>query len=241
MLQAPTPIRALEDLMVPAAAGHFDEMRGHRTAPMVADGEVAPGANRDRLAAPWAQFFDNLGAEGLGDLNHRATSLERQIRDNGVTYNVYADAGGPQRPWSLDLFPLIVTPDNWQQIQAGVLQRVRLLEHVMADVYGPQQLLARGLLPPALVHGHPGYLRSMHGAEPVGGTHLHIAAFDLARGPDGNWWVVSQRTQAPSGLGYLLENRLAPGRMGAGSGCVLGSRDEMARRRRALFKRIARS
>ena len=213
MLQAPTPIRALEDLMVPAAAGHFDEMRGHRTAPTVADGEVAPGANRDRLAAPWAQFFDNLGAEGLGDLNHRATSLERQIRDNGVTYNVYADAGGPQRPWSLDLFPLIVTPDNWQQIQAGVLQRVRLLEHVMADVYGPQQLLARGLLPPALVHGHPGYLRSMHGAEPVGGTHLHIAAFDLARGPDGNWWVVSQRTQAPSGLGYLLENRLAVSRL----------------------------
>ncbi|MES2878372.1 MAG: circularly permuted type 2 ATP-grasp protein, partial [Pseudomonadota bacterium] len=86
---------------------------------------------------------------------------------------------------------------------------MRLLEKVMADVYGPQQLLAQGLLPPALVQGHPGYLRAMHGVKPVGGTHLHIAAFDLARGPDGNWWVVSQRCQAPSGLGYLLENRLA--------------------------------
>jgi len=213
MLQAPTPIKALEDLMVPAAAAHFDEMRGGRAAPLFPDGEPTPGAKRDRMAAPWAQFFDNLGADGLDDLNNRATSLERQIRDNGVTYNVYADAGGPKRPWSLDLFPLIVTPDNWQQIEAGVLQRVRLLDHVMADVYGPQQLLARGLLPPALVHGHPGYLRSMHGAEPVGGTHLHIAAFDLARGPDGNWWVVSQRTQAPSGLGYLLENRLAVSRL----------------------------
>jgi uncharacterized circularly permuted ATP-grasp superfamily protein len=99
------------------------------------------------------------------------------------------------------------------QIEAGVLQRVRLLERVMADVYGPQQLLAPGLLPPALVQGHPGYLRSMHGVEAGGWHHLHIAAFDLARGPDGNWWVVSQRTQAPSGLGYLLENRLAMSRL----------------------------
>ena len=136
-------------------------------------------------------------------------SLERQIRDNGVTYNVYADEDGPQRPWSLDLFPLIIEASSWLQIEKGVKQRMRVLERVMADVYGPQQLLARGLLPPALVQGHPGYLRAMHGVKPVGGTYLHIAAFDLARGPDGNWWVVSQRCQAPSGLGYLLENRLA--------------------------------
>jgi uncharacterized circularly permuted ATP-grasp superfamily protein len=90
---------------------------------------------------------------------------------------------------------------------------MRLLDRLMADVYGPQHLLAQGLLPPALVQGHPGYLRAMHGVQPVGGTHLHVAAFDLARGPDGNWWVVSQRTQAPSGLGYLLENRLAVSRL----------------------------
>lgn len=136
------------------------------------------------------------------------SSVERQIRDNGVTYNVYADENGPQRPWSLDLFPLIIEPDSWQQIEVGVLQRMRLLEQIMADVYGPQQLLVQGLLPPALVQGHPGYLRAMHEVKPVGGTHLHIAAFDLARGPDGKWWVVDQRCQAPSGLGYLLENRL---------------------------------
>ncbi len=135
------------------------------------------------------------------------------MRDNGVTYNVYADEGGPQRPWSLDLFPLIVSADSWQQLEIGVVQRMRLLEGLMADVYGPQSLLAQGLLPPALVQGHPGYLRAMHDVRPVGGTYLHIAAFDMARGPDGNWWVVSQRTQAPSGLGYLLENRLAVSRL----------------------------
>ncbi|MEO5670285.1 MAG: circularly permuted type 2 ATP-grasp protein [Ramlibacter sp.] len=161
----------------------------------------------------WAPFFQRLGRDGFADLNRRTINLERQVRDNGITYNVYADANGPQRPWSLDLFPLIISPQSWQQIETGVLQRVKLLDRIMSDVYGPQELLARNLLPPALVQGHPGYLRPMHGVKPAGGTHLHIAAFDMARDPAGNWWVVSQRTQAPSGLGYLLENRLLTSRM----------------------------
>ena len=165
------------------------------------------------LTPAWTQFFTHLGLSGFDDLNHRTANLHRQIRDNGVTYNVYADAHGPQRPWSLDLFPLIITPDSWRQIETGVLQRTRLLDRIMDDVYGAQTLLSQGFLPAALVQGHPGYLRSMHGVRPVSGTHLHIAAFDLARGPDGNWWVVSQRTQAPSGLGYLLENRLTISRL----------------------------
>jgi len=176
------------------AAGHFDELKGEG-------------------AQTWQNFFETLGADDQGDLNQRSASLARQIRDNGVTYNVYADEGGPQRPWSLDLFPLIISPESWLHIETGVKQRMKVLHSVMTDVYGPQRLLAKGLLPSALVHGHPGYLRAMHGVDPVGGTHLHVAAFDLARGPDGNWWVVSQRTQAPSGLGYLLENRLAVSRL----------------------------
>ncbi len=180
-------------MALPPTPGHFDEFRG--------EGE--------ELAPHWKDFFEHLGSDGFADLNRRSASLARQIRDNGVSYNVYADVSGPQRPWSLDLFPLIIPPQQWQHIEAGVLQRVKLLEQIMADVYGPQKLLQSGLLPPALVQGHPGYLRPMHGVQPVGGTHLHIAAFDLARGPDGHWWLVSQRTQAPSGLGYLLENRLS--------------------------------
>jgi len=196
------------DLVLPATSGHYDELRGEE-AQAVETGEEAP---RPGFTGPWSDFFKHLGSEGLADLDHREASLKRQIRDNGVTYNVYADASGPQRPWSLDLFPLIISPESWQQIEVGVLQRVRVLDRVMADVYGPQHLLSSGLLPAALVQGHPGYLRAMKGVKPVGGSHLHIAAFDLARGPDGNWWVVSQRTQAPSGLGYLLENRLAVSR-----------------------------
>jgi len=160
------------------------------------------------LSDSWTRFFNFLGTDGFHDLNHRSANLQRQIRDNGVTYNVYADADGPQRPWSLDLFPMLVSSQDWTVIEAGIRQRAHLLDRVMADIYGPQQLLAQGLLPSALVHGHPGYLRAMHGLPAVGSTYLHIVAFDLAHGPDGRWSVVSQRTQAPSGLGYLLENRL---------------------------------
>jgi uncharacterized circularly permuted ATP-grasp superfamily protein/uncharacterized alpha-E superfamily protein len=198
--EAPADLAAA--LAPPAAAGHFDELRGSVSNPVGAGGRGKP------VAPAWSRFFDHLGGAGFADLDQSMLNLSRQVRDNGITYNVYADAGGPQRPWSLDLFPLIVTPDSWQRIEAGVLQRVRLLDRIMADVYGPQHLLAANLLPPALVHGHPGYLRSMHGVRPAGGTYLHIAAFDLARDPDGRWWLLSQRTQAPSGLGYLLENRL---------------------------------
>lgn len=201
-----------------ALPGHFDELRGAVSA-RATDPDDAPDDAIDPIADPaavtpaWGQFFADFVSDGLGSLEQRHARLERQIRDNGVTYNVYADEGGPQRPWSLDLFPLILEPKTWKRIEAGVAQRARLLQKIMADVYSKQTLLAKGLLPPALVFGHPDYLRPMHGVEPVGGRHLHILAFDLARGPDGNWWVVSQRTQAPSGLGYLLENRLAVSRL----------------------------
>ena len=206
---------ALAAAMAPrAAAGHFDELRGGVSSPLASGEPAELELARQALPTPaWSSFFENLGHDGFPDLDRRTTNLERQIRDNGVTYNVYAESDGPQRPWSLDLFPLIITPESWEQIETGLLQRVKLLNAIMADVYGPQTLLAGNLLPPALVHGHPGYLRAMHGVRPAADTHLHIAAFDLARGPDGHWWVVSQRTQAPSGLGYLLENRLVTSRL----------------------------
>ncbi|AYQ30537.1 MULTISPECIES: circularly permuted type 2 ATP-grasp protein [unclassified Polaromonas] len=220
---------ALASALAPhAAAGHFDELRGRvsegpaeaaapaqpvlraaGSAPEAAapSAEAPPSAD-DSLSPEWTRFFNFLGTDGFYDLNHRTANLRRQIRDNGVTYNVYADANGPQRPWALDLFPMMVSASDWAHIEAGIQQRARLLDRVMADIYGPQELLSKGLLPSALVHAHPGYLRGMQGVKPAGGTYLHIAAFDIAHGPDGRWSVVSQRTQAPSGLGYLLENRL---------------------------------
>jgi uncharacterized circularly permuted ATP-grasp superfamily protein/uncharacterized alpha-E superfamily protein len=177
---------------LPKITGHFDELRGEGS----------------RLRPAWTQFFDRLGAEGFGDLDHRQDAVGRQIRENGITYNVYADSSGTTRPWSLDLLPFLIEKDEWAELAAGVVQRARLMNAVLADVYGEQRVLAEALLPPALVHGHPGYLRSIAGFQPPGGIFLHIAAFDLARAPDGSWWTVSQRVQAPSGLGYVLENRM---------------------------------
>ncbi len=191
--------------------GHFDELRARPPKNVDEESPYASNfiASNAIWSGGWNQFLGFFSGKGAADLNQRSASLARQVRDNGVSYNIYSDESGPQRPWSLDLFPLIIESESWRQIEAGVTQRMRLLEQVMTDVYGPQKLLEQGLLPRALVQGHPGYLRSMHGVKPVGGIHLHIAAFDLARGPDGNWWVVGQRCQTPSGLGYLLENRLA--------------------------------
>jgi uncharacterized circularly permuted ATP-grasp superfamily protein/uncharacterized alpha-E superfamily protein len=179
-----------------AQSGHFDELRG----------------NTSDLLSHWSVFFEQLEPTGLADLDLRTHELNRQVRENGITYNVYADEYGPQRPWSVDLFPLIIDSTAWQEIESGILQRARLLEAIVADVYGPQTLLKEGLIPPALVQGHPGYIRSMRGVHSGGHKHLHIIAFDLARSPDGKWSVLSQRTQAPSGLGYLLENRNLIGR-----------------------------
>jgi uncharacterized circularly permuted ATP-grasp superfamily protein/uncharacterized alpha-E superfamily protein len=190
-----TPTPSLVDditrLAPKANEGHFDELRG----------------NSSELLPHWKTFFEQLGPSGLSDLDQHTLELDRQVKENGITYNVYADEFGPQRPWSVDLFPLIINADSWQEIQSGVLQRARILEAIVQDIYGPQTLLKEGFIPPALVYGHPGYLRSMHGAKLNNRKHLHIIAFDLARAPSGKWSVLSQRTQAPSGLGYLLENR----------------------------------
>lgn len=192
---------------LPARPGHYDELR----APAEASGAAASGApasGATRLREPWPRFFELLGTSGFADLDRRVGVVARQIRENGITYNIYADANGSARPWSLDLLPFVINDADWSAIEQGLSQRATLLNRVLADVYGPQTLLADKLIPPALVFGHPGYLRPLRGYQPPGGTYLHIAAFDLARASDGGWWVVSQRTQAPSGLGYLLENRL---------------------------------
>ena len=183
-------------LALPSRAGHFNEL------------QAADGALRDA----WRGFFDVLGADGFADLDRRLDVVARQIRENGITYTVYADEG-PARPWSLDLLPFVVDDVEWREIEAGVAQRAALFEAILDDVYGTQRLVAEGLLPAALVHGHPGYLRALHGVAVPGGVRLHIVAFDLARAPDGAWRVVSQRTQAPSGLGYALENRLTISRL----------------------------
>ncbi len=148
------------------------------------------------------------GSSLADDLDRRVTQVARQIRHDGITHNVFSAEGTAQRPWPLELLPLIIEPDDWALIEQGVVQRATMLEAMLADVYGPQQLLHEGLFPPALLLRHPGYLRSMRGIAPASGQRLHIVAFDLVRTPAGAWQVVARRSQGPSGLGYVLHNRL---------------------------------
>ncbi|RDK03008.1 circularly permuted type 2 ATP-grasp protein [Paraburkholderia lacunae] len=177
--------------LLPAYEGHWDELRD------------VSGALRE----PWRQFFERLGEDGIARLDHNCASVAQQVRDNDISYNVYADNGVP-RAWALDLLPFLISEDEWAHIERGVTQRAHLLNAIVADIYGPQTLLQRGQLPPALVFGHPGYLRSVKGFTPPGGHYLQVVALDLARPPSGEWTVMAHRTEAPSGLGYALENRL---------------------------------
>jgi uncharacterized circularly permuted ATP-grasp superfamily protein/uncharacterized alpha-E superfamily protein len=130
-----------------------------------------------------------------------------------VTYNVYGDPQGMERPWELDPIPLLMAPADAGVIETGLVQRAGLLEGALADLYGPQTLVARGILPPQLVYGHPGFLRACHGMKVPGGRYLHLYAADLGRAPDGSMVVLADRTQAPSGAGYVLENRIVLARM----------------------------
>jgi len=177
------------------SAGHYDEIAA------VEDG-------RRQLRPHWRTFVGMLAALGLDHLDALAGELSRRVRENGVTYNVYDEAEGAERPWNLDLLPLVLPQSEWTGLAADIEQRARLANAMVGDLYGARRLVREGLLPPALVYGHPGYLRACHGINPPGGVHLHVVAFDLARDPAGRWCVVSQRTQAPSGTGYALENRL---------------------------------
>ncbi len=170
---------------------------------------VAPGAPRPH----WDAFLRALAArqgQGVGDT---LSLMEREVRENGVTYNVYADPQGADRPWEVDPLPLLLAPGEWEHIEAGIAQRADLLNRVLGDIYGAQTLLKSGAIPAPVIFGHSGFLHPVQGVRPPGGVHLFHYAADLARSPDGHWWVVSDRTQAPSGAGYALENRLVVSRV----------------------------
>ncbi|AXA55945.1 circularly permuted type 2 ATP-grasp protein [Pseudomonas thivervalensis] len=156
----------------------------------------------------WRRLFDQLQRSTPAQLLQRQSLLARQIQENGVTYNVYADPKGADRPWELDLLPHVIEPQEWKHLSAGIAQRARLLNAVLADLYGPQRLISEGLLPAELVFGHNNFLWPCQGIAPPDGSFLHLYAVDLARAPDGRWWVTADRTQAPSGAGYALENRM---------------------------------
>ena len=172
--------------------GAFDEML------------AGPGRLRPHCEA----LVHSLESMGPQEFASRRDNARRAIRENGVTYNVYGDPAGIDRPWELDLVPLLVSADEWGHLEAGLIQRTRLLNLILLDLHGPQRLLRSGLLPPALVLASPAFLRPCHAVGVPRDIYLHMHGVDLARSPDGAWTVLADRTQGPSGAGYALENRL---------------------------------
>jgi uncharacterized circularly permuted ATP-grasp superfamily protein/uncharacterized alpha-E superfamily protein len=182
---------------------------------LVADYTLLPGIP-DEMIAPdgqvrpvWQKLigaFDDLGPAELATRFERA---DQYLRDAGVFYRKYDGAEGKERAWPLAHVPLLIDETDWQKITAGLTQRAELLEKMVADIYGDNDLVRRGLLPPELIARNHEFLRPMVGIKPSSGHFLHFCAFELGRGPDGGWWVLGDRTQAPSGAGFALENRVA--------------------------------
>ena len=155
----------------------------------------------------WLHLMEWLRTIGPEELGHRWARAERRIRENGITYNIYGDPLGANRPWQIDIVPFLIPSEEWRFIEAGVIQRAQLLSLLLEDLYGSQKLLQSGQFPADLLYANPAFLRPMVGVQVPAQSYLHMLAVDLARSPDGQWWVLADRTQAPSGSGYALENR----------------------------------
>ncbi len=172
-------------------------------------------------AVAWDEMSDVRGEyrphwHGLSQKIHRWSSEERNsiagaasrmIEDLGTTFNVYSDVGGAGQPYELDPIPLMVSPGDWAHVSAGLSQRIRLIDAVLTDIYGPQELLKQGLLPPDLVHSSPAFHHYSKGVLPPGGHFVVTTGCDLVRMPNGQWTVLRDHTSAPGGLGQVLENR----------------------------------
>ncbi len=180
-----------------------------------------PGAGRpDEMVLPggelrnsWRYLAEALDSLGADTLRQRHQQASRLLRDRGVTYNVYDDPQGLERSWELDPIPVVISSQEWAEVENSLQRRAELFNLILKDIYGPQELLRRGLLPPELIHGHPGFLRPCH-PYPAGLEHpLILHAVDLARGADGEFKVIGDRTQSPSGAGYALENRVVMSRV----------------------------
>ena len=173
--------------------GGFDEM-------LAADGTVRPA---------WRAFLDGLAAMGRAGREAAAESTRRALRESGIAFNVYADPDDRRHAWRLDLLPVLLTEEEWQRLERGLVQRARLLDRTLADLYGPRSLLRDGTLPAALVLGSPEYVRPEVRSDQPDRRFLSLYACDLARTADGKWVVLGDQCDAPIGNGYALASRVA--------------------------------
>ena len=172
------------------SAGPFDEL--------MAGGHVA--------AAHWSPLLASLEAYSHEQRLERIERINMRVRETGIAHDLFADPSRNVQPWRLDLMPVLLPPAEWARIETAVVQRARLIELLLADIYGPQRLMKRGLVPPTLVFADSSFLRAVHGLAPTA-ARLQFLAVDLARGPAGSWRIVDTHTETPAGIGYALANR----------------------------------
>lgn len=161
------------------------------------------------LKKEWRVLLDGLNQLGPAEIVQRNIELQKLLRENGVTYNVYDGHLAMPRTWNLDPVPWVLESSDWAKVEQGLVQRAELLNFILKDIYGPKELLKKGLIPHEVIFCHRGFLRQCDKISFGTQYPLAVYAADIARGPDGQMWVINDRTQAPSGMGYALENRSA--------------------------------
>jgi uncharacterized circularly permuted ATP-grasp superfamily protein/uncharacterized alpha-E superfamily protein len=191
---ASQPAEALEYGPQP---GLLDETRG-------ADGSRKPG---------WDYLLSSVADLGPETMRKRGDKARRILRDDGATYNIYGKPGSASTSWELDPVPYVISSEDWANIEAGLLERAELFNLILRDLYGPRTLIRHGALPPEALYGHGGFLRACQGIQLPGEHELIQHAVDMVRREDGSMCVLSDRTQAPSGSGYVLENRTVMSRV----------------------------
>ncbi|MEO7599619.1 MAG: circularly permuted type 2 ATP-grasp protein [Opitutus sp.] len=181
-----------------------DPMKGYAIRPDRYDECRAPDGS---LRPHWAEFFRLLGPDPTSALRHATEACSRAIIEQDVSMNVYSGERSGAQPWPLDAVPQIVSAEDWNTLSTGLRQRAHLYNQLLTDLYGPQRLLRNGMIPSFLAMANPRFLRPCVGLAKRGGVFLHTYAVDIARSPDGGWWVLQDRLDSPSGLGYSIQNR----------------------------------
>ncbi|WP_425100734.1 circularly permuted type 2 ATP-grasp protein [Tropicibacter sp. S64] len=173
--------------------------------------EMLDAAGRVRPA--WQSFIQHISGLTAQQLEKRFARGDQYLRDAGILFRQYDDALSSEREWPLSHIPVLLDQQEFQEISAGLVERAELLEHVVRDVYGANTLVASGQLPAAILAQNPAWLRPMVGVHPRDVNYLNFLSFELGRGPDGKWWVISDLIEAPSTAGFAIENRVAMGRV----------------------------
>jgi uncharacterized circularly permuted ATP-grasp superfamily protein/uncharacterized alpha-E superfamily protein len=156
----------------------------------------------------WNEIKNGLDNAGIKQLEQKQLEIDWRLEDNGVTYNIYNDPEGNNRRWNLDPIPLVLTSTEWEEISKGLKQRAKLLNLIFKDLYTEQKLIKEGIIPAEIIFAHKSFTPEIFNFENIDYYSMRFYATDISRGPDGKFWVINDRTQSPSGLGYAIENRL---------------------------------